>query len=539
MNYKQSSYKHLSNKNCKQSALANGQNDERFQYIHYCYSREAVRNLDFMMVEQEFVENSYELMNRAAQALLDFINRKYSNIKHISIVCGAGNNAGDGYALARLAKLQEKEPHIKVRLISIIDPEHLSGDAHQAYLDWLACGGTIDSMEDAHFESADLIIDALIGTGLNRTLEGEWYDTVAAINASPKPVLAVDIPSGLDANTGASYGIAINATHTLTFIGQKMGMYTAQARYFCGNIHFASLGVENSLYRQIDHSAVLMEWNNLARKLPCRSPISHKGDHGHLLIIGGDYGMSGACRIAGEAALRTGAGLVSIATRKENVNAITSARPELMVHGVDSADDLQPLLKKATAIAIGPGLGTEQWGVALLDKIIKLIKQQYNSDEHKITYVFDADALNIMAQHNLVIQSQDVIYTPHFGEASRLLKYNSEYPDVDTNRYEMIRQLQTKYHGSFVLKGAGTLINVADDVAICPYGNEGMASAGMGDCLTGIIGALLAQKVALNDALQLGVCLHAKAGDQAAKEGKNGMIVSDLFPKIRQLMNSE
>ncbi|MCU7967240.1 MAG: NAD(P)H-hydrate dehydratase, partial [gamma proteobacterium symbiont of Bathyaustriella thionipta] len=408
---------------------------------------------------------------------------------------------------------------------------------HQAYLDWIECGGAIDSMADAHFPATDLIVDALIGTGLNRALEGEWYDTVAAINASPKPVLAIDIPSGLDADTGASHGIAVNATYTLTFVGQKMGMYTAQARYFCGKIKFASLGVADTLYEQIDHSAILMEWNNIAAKLPCRSPISHKGDHGHLLIIGGDYGMAGACRIAGEAALRTGSGLVSIATRKENVNAITSARPELMVHGIENVDELEPLLAKATAIAIGPGLGTDQWGIALLDKIIKLVKQQFNSDEHKISCVIDADALNIMAHHNLVIRSQDVIYTPHFGEACRLLKYSSEHPTIDTNRFEMISKLKEKYYGTFVLKGAGTLVNIEEDIAICPYGNEGMASAGMGDCLTGIIGALLAQKLSIEDAVQLGVCLHAKAGDLVSLEGKNGMLVSDLFPKIRQLMN--
>ncbi len=539
MNYRKSSYKEQSQsgKHCRQSPSDAQLIEERYQYIYYCYSSEAVRNIDYLMVEQGYVDNSYQLMNRAAQALLDFINRKFSQIEHITIVCGSGNNAGDGYALARLAKQQDREPRLKIHLISIIEAEHLSGDAHQAYLDWLACEGSIGSMQEAHFPATDLIVDALIGTGLNRALEDEWHDAVTQINASHKPVLAVDVPSGLDANTGASYGIAINATHTVTFMGQKMGMYTAEARYYCGLIHFASLGVEDGLYEQIEHSAILMEWNNIATKLPCRSPISHKGDHGHLLIIGGDYGMAGACRIAGEAALRTGAGLVSILTRKKNVNAITGARPELMVHGVDTGDELEALFAKATAIAIGPGLGTDQWGFVLLDKVIKLIKQQYNSGGHKVSCVFDADALNLMARHNLIIQSPDIIYTPHFGEATRLLKYNSEYPTTDTNRFDMIDKLKEKYHGTFVLKGAGTLVNLQDDIAICPYGNEGMASAGMGDCLTGIIGALLAQKLSIEDAVQLGVCLHARAGDLVAQEGKNGMLVSDLFPKIRQLMN--
>ncbi len=555
MNYKKSSY--------KDSTLAKGSipakgfspaqqktshgekhlTAERYNYIHYCYSRESVRNLDYLMVEQGIVENSYQLMTRAAQALLDFISRNYSKIEHISIMCGSGNNAGDGYVLARLVSQQERDPHLKVQLISLIDPEHLSGDAHQAYLDWIECGGTIHSIADSHLLNTDLIVDALIGTGLNRLLEDEWYDAVAQINLSPKPVLSVDIPSGLDANTGGAYGIAVNATDTITFIGQKMGMYTAEARYYCGNIHFASLSVPESLYQSIKPSAILMEWAHIADKLPHRSPVSHKGDHGHLLIIGGDYGMAGACRIAGEAALRTGTGLVSIATRKENVNAITSARPELMVHGVETAGDLDKLLHKATAIAIGPGLGTEQWGIALLDKVIKHLKQQPETDKpddkaRKISCIIDADALNIMARHNIVIQDQDIIYTPHFEEACRLLKYQSKCPSENTNRYSMIKKLKEKYYGIFILKGAGTLIDLEDDINICPYGNEGMASAGMGDCLTGIIGSLLAQRLSAHDAAQVGVCLHAKAGDHTAKEGKMGMIVTDLFPKIRQLLNA-
>ena len=537
MNYKQSSYSVSeqlpTSQRCLKPSAINHAQSERYSYVYYCYSSEVVRKLDQLMVEQGIVDTSYELMNRAAQALLDFINRKYSQIEHITIVCGAGNNAGDGYVLARLAKLQEKEPRLKVHLISIIDPEKLTGDAQQAYKDWIDCGGEVDTMDNAHFPSTDLIIDALIGTGLDRSLEDEWFDAVNAINESPKPVLAVDIPSGLDANTGATHGIAINATHTVTFIGQKMGMFTAQARYHCGTIQFASLGVPDTLYDQVEHGAILLEWTNLSLQLPCRSPVSHKGDHGHLLIIGGDYGMSGACRIAGEAALRTGACLVSIATRKDNVNAITSARPELMVHGIETADELDSLLAKATAIAIGPGLGTSQWGQELLDKVVNHLK--YSDD--KINCVIDADALNIMAKHNIIIQNSDIIYTPHFGEACRLLKYDSECPSEKTDRFNMIRQLKDKYYGTFVLKGAGTLINMDHDVAICPYGNEGMASAGMGDCLTGIIGALLAQRLPALHAANLGVCLHAKAGDMVALEGKNGMIVSDLFPKIRELMN--
>lgn len=550
MNYRQSSYSRnpvststlnttpgkTSRAECHLTHHTHSSSNDRFNYIHYCYTKEAVRNLDYLMVQEGQVKNSYELMTRAASRLLDFINRNYPRIEHITIFCGAGNNAGDGYVLARLAKEQEKEPHLDVQLIAISNPEQLSGDAKQACQDWLTCGGTIDPVENAHFQATDLIVDALIGTGLNRTLENEWYSTIAAINNATVPVLSVDIPSGLDANTGSVHGIAVKANDTVTFIAQKLGMYTAQARHYCGKIHFSTLGVDESLYNKVEHSAVLMEWADIGDKLPCRSPVSNKGDNGHILIIGGDYGMGGACRIAGEAALRAGAGLVSIATRKENVSAITGSRPELMVHGIEHPDELDPLLKKANAIAIGPGLGTEQWGIALLDKITHYLKHLPDSAP-AVYCVIDADALNIMAKHNVVIQNPDIIYTPHFGEACRLLKYASECPSEDTDRFAIIRALKDKYHGTFILKGAGTLIQLQDDIAICPYGNEGMASAGMGDCLTGIMAALLGQGLSVSNAAQVGVCLHAKAGDLVAMDGKNGMIVSDLFPKIRQILN--
>ena len=534
MTYTNSSYSNIKPSGYSQTA-------ERYNFMRYCYSSETVRNIDYLMVEQGFVDNSYELMQRAAKSLLDFIHLNYPNAGHITIICGAGNNAGDGYVLARLATLHDKEPKLKVNLISVFDVDHLAGDAHQAYLDWLECGGIVNSMVDSHFSVTDLVVDALIGTGLNRELEDEWYDAVAQINMSAKPVLSIDIPSGLDANTGTIYGISVNATHTMTFIGQKMGMYTAQARHYCGIIHFASLGVPEALYDHVQPSASIMEWAQVSQLLPHRSPVSHKGDHGHLLIIGGDYGMVGACRIAGEAALRSGSGLVSVATHFENVSAISSARPELMVHGVEHGKDLDKLLNKATAIAIGPGLGTGKWGFDLLDRVIKFLKKQpdFNArkQEEKVHCVIDADALNLIAKHNIIIQNKNIIYTPHFGEACRLLKCKSLCPSETTNLFDMIKQLKEKYYGLFVLKGAGTLIDINDEISICPYGNEGMASAGMGDCLTGIIGSLLAQKLSAQNAVRVGVCLHAKAGDHVAKEGQNGMIVSDLFPKIRQLLN--
>lgn len=530
MNYRQSS-----------SDTQHSDTAERYSYVRYCYPRNIIRTLDKMMVQQGVVENSYQLMERAAKALLDFINRKYSTIKHITIVCGAGNNAGDGYVLARLVRTQKPEPLYKVQLVSLIDAKKLAGDASKAYLDWLECEGEIDSLDKACFGSSDLIVDALIGTGLDRLLEEEWAVAVQQINDSNVPVLSVDIPSGLDANTGSVQGVAIKAVHTVTFIAQKQGMNMGDARAHCGEVKFASLGMPEELYQQVAHTAVLLEWNKLIEYFPARSPISSKLEHGHLLIVGGDLGMAGACRIAGEAALRAGVGLVSIATRPENVTAITSNRPELMVHGIETGDDLLPLLKRATTIAIGPGLGTRQWGTELLAKIIAILEnpELFNQSNTPYQCVIDADALNIIAKNDWVIDNPNVIYTPHFGEAARLLKFDNQVPDSNTDRFAMINALTQHYGGIFILKGAGSMISQQQDIAICPYGNEGMASAGMGDCLTGIIGALLAQKISLANAAAIGVCLHAKAADLAAREGKNGMLVSDLFPAIRSLINTD
>jgi NAD(P)H-hydrate epimerase len=534
MNYKQSSSDTQATK-----TQANKRAD-RYSYVRYCYPRETIRTLDKLMVQQGVVENSYQLMERAARALLDFINRKYSDIKHITIICGAGNNAGDGYVLARLARMQKPEPAYAVQVVSLIDAKKLGGDASRAYHDWLECERQVDSLDEARFDITGLIVDALIGTGLDRLLDGQWADAVQRINNTNVPVLSVDIPSGLDANTGSVQGIAVKADHTITFIAQKQGMNIGEARAYCGEVSFASLGVPEELYQQVEHTAVLLEWCDLVKYFPARSPASSKAEHGHLLIIGGDLGMAGACCIAGEAALRTGVGLVSIAPHPENVTAITSNRPELMVHGIETADDLVPLLKRATTIAIGPGLGTRQWGIELLAKIIAILEnpELFNQSNTPYQCVIDADALNIIAKNNWVIDNNNVIYTPHFVEASRLLTYESQVTDSKTDRFAMINALTQHYGGIFILKGAGTMISQQHDINICPYGNEGMASAGMGDCLTGIIGALLAQKISLANAAAFGVCLHAKAGDLAAKEGKNGMLVSDLFPAIRSLINA-
>lgn len=261
-----------------------------------------------------------------------------------------------------------------------------------------------------------------------------------------------------------------------------------------------------------------------ASYLKPRPRDGYKGLYGHVLVVGGDYGFSGAIRMAAEAALRVGVGLVSIATRVEHAAMLNILRPELMCHGVSSEKGLAKYLDKATVVVIGPGLGQSSWAKKLLSQVIK----------SKKPLVVDADALNILASKPL--KYTNWILTPHPGEAARLLKKKTT--EIQSDRLSAIKALQEKMGGVCVLKGAGSLILASNEpIAICDAGNPGMATAGMGDVLSGVIGGLLAQDIPLFDAAKLGVLIHAEAGDLAAKEGQRGMIATDLFPFLRRLVN--
>lgn len=283
-----------------------------------------------------------------------------------------------------------------------------------------------------------------------------------------------------------------------------MGNFSASARYR-GNMNNLSLYTFNSL-------------------LAPRARDAHKGSFGHVLVVGGSDGMAGAARIAGEAALRTGAGLVSVVTKPQNVALINVGRPELMVHAIEWNQTIQHLLDKANVIVIGPGLGQDIWAKNLLAEVLSCDKPK----------VLDADALNLLANHPQ--QSSQWILTPHPGEAARLLKTSIEL--IQTSRADSARKLQQLYQGVVILKGAGSLVCTESTLSICNAGNPGMASGGMGDLLSGILGGLLAQGFTLQQAAECGVCLHSDAGDLAAKYfGERGLLASDLLPYLHQFVN--
>jgi NAD(P)H-hydrate epimerase len=330
----------------------------------------------------------------------------------------------------------------------------------------------------------------------------------------------VDIPSGLHADSGAIMGAAVAAEMTITFIGLKTGLFTGEAANVCGEILLDTLGLPETVF-----NGITPEVQRLTKTpLPARLRAAHKGNYGHVLLVGGNHGFSGAIRLAAEAALRAGAGLVSIASRAEHAFNLNIGRPELMCHGVETPEQFAELLQKATVVVIGPGLGQDEWAQMLFASV-------YASDK---PCVVDADGLNLLASKGG--NSPHWILTPHPGEAARLLACKTV--DIAGDRYAAVKQLQTRYGGVSVLKGAGSLISYGSAVFVGSTGNPGMATAGMGDVLSGILGALLAQGLSLVDAAKLGVYVHGEAADHVAdRQGERGMLASDLFPEILRCLN--
>ncbi|TAN48942.1 MAG: NAD(P)H-hydrate dehydratase [Methylococcaceae bacterium] len=482
------------------------------------YRADEVRALDRHAIETLGIPGLV-LMQRAGAAVFDVLRRQWSDAASITVLCGAGNNAGDGYVVGTLALAAG----LPVSLYALTAPDRLKGDAQSAYRQFLAAGGVATPGLPDRFAPDSVLVDALLGTGLDRPVQGVYAEAIAAVNACGNPVLALDIPSGLCADSGMPLGdrLAVRASCTVTFIALKQGLYTGLAADYCGALHLADLAVPMDAATVIGPQATLL---GEFPRLPKRARCVHKGHHGHVLVIGGDSGYSGAARMAAEAAARCGAGLVSIATRAAHADVINLGRPELMVHGVESADALQGLLEKAGVVVIGPGLGQSDWAKTLFAAVLA----------SALPLVVDADALNLLAAAPR--RRDNWVLTPHPGEAGRLLGTGSAA--VQQNRYAALDELRARYGGVVVLKGPGSLIGGAHGPAyVCTAGNPGMAGGGMGDVLAGIIAALIAQGVAPLEAAAGGAVLHGTAADVAAERGERGLLAGDLFNPLRELIN--
>ncbi|MEW8507840.1 MAG: NAD(P)H-hydrate dehydratase [Candidatus Thiodiazotropha sp.] len=482
------------------------------------YRADQVREFDRLAIE-EFDIPGAELMERAGSCAYRFMQERWPDLSEILVVCGMGNNGGDGYVVARLAS----QAGLRVRVAQLGDALKLKGDALLMAEAWSALGHPIEPFEK--LGNPDLIVDAILGTGLERDVSGHWASAIDAINRHRAEVFAIDIPSGLHADSGRIMGCAIEAAASISFIGLKQGMFTGHGPDCCGEIVFHALEIPARVYAHQMLACKRIDWRKRAVMVAPRRRSAHKGDFGHLLVIAGDRGYAGAARLAAEAAARCGTGLVTLATHPDHAQCLNLGRPELMVHGITAAEELDELIGRADALVLGPGLGRREWGAMVYGAV----------HTNRLPTLIDADGLHWLKQQPQ--RRDDWILTPHPGEASRLL--DCDTTEVESDRFASSEALQQRFGGVVVLKGAGTLVRdgSAQPPSLCSDGNPGMASAGSGDLLSGIIGAFLAQGHAPREAAELGVCLHAAAGDRAALDGEIGLLASDLLVEIRTLLN--
>lgn len=479
------------------------------------YSAAQVRELDARLIAAG--TPGFELMSRAAHAAWRALRRRWPQAGALSVLAGRGNNAGDGYLVAALAQ----RAGWRVRVLAVGDPQQLQGDAAQALGEARQAGVAIEPWSEcAPLEG--VLVDALLGTGLGGTVREPYAQAIRQVNASGLPVLAVDIPSGLSADTGCALGVAVRAELTVTFIGLKIGLFTGEAPDHVGTLVFADLAADPPIVAAQPVTARRLAAGSVARLAP-RPRTAHKGHFGHVLVVGGDLGLGGAALLGAESALRAGAGLVSLATRGAHVTAALARRPELMSRGVESANQALALMTRADVLVVGPGLGQEAWGRSLLSAAAGLAQPQ----------VWDADALNLLAAGALGAPAHAVL-TPHPGEAARLL--GSDIGTVQADRPAAALALARRHGAVVVLKGAGSLVADSEGrLALCDHGHPAMAGAGLGDVLAGLIGALMAQGLEPFEAACLAVWLHARAGERLGAQGR-GLLAGDLFPAIRQLL---
>jgi NAD(P)H-hydrate epimerase len=478
------------------------------------YSVAAVRELDRRAIAAGVPAR--ELMRRAGAAAARLLIARFPEAGRVLVVAGPGNNGGDGYDLGRELLLRGRS----VEVLAPLGPPR-SAEALAARADYLAAGGSV-SDGSVPLAEADLVVDALFGVGFRRVPDAASRQALEALAAVSAPVLALDVPSGVDADTGAVPGPAARARLTLCFIAAKRGLFTGRALDHAGEVVVDDLGLPPELFAGVAPAAERLGPERLKEQLPPRHRDVHKGHFGHVLVIGGARGFGGAARLAAEGALRAGAGWVSVATEEEYLEALLAGRPELMARRFA---ETEALLKRATVVAVGPGLGSDERARRLLDLALASGRR----------LVLDADALILLATQPAPLPPGTVL-TPHPGEAARLL--GCEPNAVQADRYTAAERLAVAYGAVVVLKGAGTVVTGEGLPAVIEAGNPAMASAGMGDVLTGVIAGLLAQGWPAGLAARLGALAHAVAGDLAAPTpAGRGLIASDLLARLPEVLS--
>tara|TARA_E500000081_G_scaffold10741_1_gene12956 strand:- start:185 stop:1699 length:1515 start_codon:yes stop_codon:yes gene_type:complete len=498
------------------------------------YTASETRKIDNLAIKEKGV-SGYSLMQMAAEFTLDVILREFSPVEELIIFCSKGKNSGDGFLLGSFAK----EFGLEVTIVMSNTSNVLKGVSRKAFEEMKDAKVKIistKSVEKLKVSNKAVIVDALIGTGLKGNLRKNIKESILALNklGVKLPVLSLDIPSGINPDTGDADDIAVYADITATFVAQKRGCFTSVGKKFSGEIIYSDLEIPKNLFSKITSTSYVVDYEDSISKVVYREQDAHKGHFGNVLIVGGDRGLGGAGLLSSRAAVYSGAGLTSLVTRPEHVSASLVSCPEVMVKGVDSGQDIEEHLVKPDVIAIGPGLGQSAWSEQMIQRVF------WEAEKRDISVIMDADALNLLTKLKLSSDlPKRLILTPHPGEAARLL--NTSVAVIESNRFSAAAKIQKKFNATVVLKGSGTVIchksGGTQKWGICDSGNPGMATGGMGDVLTGIIAGLLAQGLTLKEAAEAGVDLHAKAADQASLEfGEAGLTSSDVINELKYLL---
>lgn len=480
------------------------------------------------------------LMENAGHRVVELLAHACAPLREqrIVVMCGKGNNGGDGFVVARQLLTRFTPRSLDVVLAG--DPGEMKGDAAENYRMFLAVGGNVSSQIAPEMESATLIVDALLGTGIHGPAQGRSLELIRAINHRfpAAQVVAVDLPSGLDSDTGAVSGEAVRASHTVTFTAPKLCHLLSPACELAGKLHVAAIGSPPHLYeRDASIYLSLSEPSLFSHLFQPRVRDSNKGLYGHALVIAGSRGKTGAAAMAGIAALRAGAGLATVASAESAITAIASYAPEIMTEPLEetsggaistrSIEQLAGIAEKKNVIALGPGMGQDPDTVEFIRRVVV---------ELRAPMVIDADGLNALAGHRLIGNAPRIL-TPHPGEMSRLS--GNTIAKIQADRIGTARGYAQEHGVHLVLKGNRSVIAAPDGRAwINPTGSPAMATGGTGDVLTGMIAGLVAQfPDQLEAALLAAVWLHGRAGELgAAKLGEKSLIATDLFEFLPEAM---
>ncbi len=503
------------------------------------YTASQTRELDRIAIE-EFGYPGSMLMQRAGERAFVAITQKYSDVRSIVVLCGPGNNGGDGYVVADCAI------RLGFNVVIVRSAAPVTEDAMEVCARYLEHGGTIidcrphlaglntdkpdpsgdhvDREIAGRIAGADLVVDGLLGTGLDRAPEGVIAGLIELTNHASAKVLALDVPSGLNSDNGHAYTPCIKAETTITFIGRKLGCFTGQGKACCGDLVFESLELPDAVLTKVKPRARVIAPLTFAP----RSSTTHKGNCGNIVVAGGNKGMLGATLLSGKAALRCGSGLVTVLSTKQHLDQPALNCPELMSACYSNtnkcSESVQNLLNQCDVIVVGPGLGQSPWSRSMYQFVMTYEKP----------IVVDADGLNLLAVSP--VKNHNRVLTPHPGEAARLLECSTA--EIQHDRITAIVRIHEIYGGVCVLKGAGTLVyGGGDTIWLCDRGNSGMSTAGMGDVLSGVIGSLLGSGLNLLDATKTAVWLHSAGADRiAARMHPPSLLASDVISVLPEML---